>query len=186
MTAIIHFRSVDRRRLATTAGVSLIHVVLVLGVALAPRDAPIDSLPQPVIDVLMMRAPRVAPPLRCQPGRNMVKRTLAIFENNAVEETQMADALRLPIGGSGDEDTAEAVADENDVVDLFEDQQVDDVGNHRIQPALRGHQVEALTGAGAGGGEHPVALLAQPVGDATPAPATMKSAVDKHIRSRIR
>lgn len=62
MTAIMHFRSVDRRRLATTAGVSLIHVVLVLGVALAPRDAPIDSLPQPVIDVLMMRAPRVAPP----------------------------------------------------------------------------------------------------------------------------
>ena len=62
MTAIMHFRSLDRRRLTAMAGVSLVHVSLLLGLALAPRDAPIDSLPQPVMDVLMMRVQRVTPP----------------------------------------------------------------------------------------------------------------------------
>jgi protein TonB len=62
MTAIMHFRSMDGRRLTAMAGVSLVHVILLLGLTLAPRDAPINSLPQPVIDVLMMRPQRVTPP----------------------------------------------------------------------------------------------------------------------------
>lgn len=36
MTAIMHFRSMDRRRLTAMAGVSLVHVILLLGLALAP------------------------------------------------------------------------------------------------------------------------------------------------------
>ena len=85
----------------------------------------------------------------------------------------MADSLRHAVGGAGDRHAAEAVADEDDVLDLLRLQVLDQILHEGLQRDGPGEQVAALAEAGLRRRGDPMAPSAQQTGDVAPAPITV-------------
>ena len=86
--------------------------------------------------------------------------------------------MRGAIGRAGDHHAAVAVADEDDVAQIFHLEQRDDVGDVRVEVDVRPRQVRALAEAGEGRGKDFMSF--QQWTDQTPAPAAVPGAVHEN------
>jgi hypothetical protein len=76
-----------------------------------------------------------------------------ILGHERVEIDEVGQALRHPIGDGRHDHAAVALTGQDDPVQVFVAEQVEDVLDVRLQPYLRARQVDALGKAGERGGE---------------------------------
>ena len=88
------------------------------------------------------------------------------------------------IGRAGDHHAAVAMADEDDVAQIFHLEERDDVGDMGVEVDVRPRQVRAFAEAGERRGENLVSL--QQGTDEAPAPAAVPGAVHEHEISHAR
>jgi hypothetical protein len=108
--------------------------------------------------------------------------TIAAFRHEGVEEDDRADGVAHRFGHARNDNAAVGMADKHDVVEVFPLDDVDGVGHVGGEIDLTVDEVRALAQARHRRREHLVPALLQKVGDASPAPAAVPSAVHQHER----
>ena len=94
-------------------------------------------------------------------GRQHVDDALAVGRHEGVEVDELGDPLGHPVGDAGDDVAGRAVPDQQHAVEVLVAHEVDDVGDVRRHPDLRGRQVGPLAETGQGRRVDLVALRAQ-------------------------
>jgi hypothetical protein len=75
---------------------------------------------------------------------HQVETTLAIFGNEGVDENKMLQALRGAFGNSRHDHPRIAVANENDLLEVFEDEHFQDILDVRTQVDIRSREMRAI------------------------------------------
>ncbi len=107
-------------------------------------------------------------------GRQEVERRFAVLEDRGVEIDEVANALGHAVGRAGDDWPGETVADQHHGGELLGVEHIDEVGNEGFECDSRRKQVTALAEPGLCRREDAMALGAERIGDARPAPAAVK------------
>ena len=117
----------------------------------------------------------------CRAGAAHGVGAFAVFGEEGIDVDDVGDAIGDAVGDAGDDHAAVAVADEDDVVKIFVKNDVDDVGDVRVEINVGRGEMDALALAGEGGAIDGVAVGGEKVIDFFECPSAAPGAVDDDV-----
>src|SRR6185437_4641137 len=108
--------------------------------------------------------------------RLKIEHRFAVAWDEGIEKDEGADALRQAVGGAGHDHAAIGMPDEHDFIELVMLDRAHHIGDMRLEVDLGSGEMRALAKPGERRNFDPMAMGAQPLGDALPDPAALPCA----------
>ena len=105
-----------------------------------------------------------------------------MFRDEGIDVDQVTDAPARLLGDTGDDQSAIAVADEHDIVEILSVQEIDHIPNVRVERHMLRERPGVGSQAGQRGDEHRTSRQLQPRRHEVPRRAALKRAVDEYDR----
>lgn len=112
--------------------------------------------------------------------RRRVRKRLAVFGNESLEEHHRRDPVRYPIANARGDNSAVRVGDQYDVSEVLADDLVNDVVNVRVEVYVRCEQMSFLAKPSESRCESSMPFGMQSIDDTLPGPAACPGAVNDH------
>src|SRR5690606_20428778 len=113
-------------------------------------------------------------------GRIVGKTVFAVLQHHGIKIHEVRESFWDSVGHATDGHTGKTVADKNDLIQLFSQNELNKILYERVQCDGLGQQVCAVTHACEAGSENPMTGSAQPVSNRLPAPASVPRTVGKN------
>ena len=105
-----------------------------------------------------------------------------MFRDEGIDVDQVTDAAARPLGDTGDDQSAIAVADEHDIVEILSVQEIDHIPNVCVERHTLRERAGVGSQAGQRGDEYRTSRQLQPRRHQIPRRAALKCAVYEHDR----